>query len=240
MISADTFAPALTRLAVSLQIVPAKIINSYATFEEKAEIGRKAPIGTGPYRAVQVDVKSGVVLVKNENYKHGNDCKPAAKIGRVEINTIPDMQTQIAQLLTGGIDLIHGPSKDEADMLALNPQFKMTASQGITFFYLTMDSINRSGAAPLQNIKVRQAIARGLNRELIARSVVAGGDAVKAIDAICLRNQRGCDYTKAPPSYDLAAAKALMTEAGYPDGFDIEITAIPGSYAMAEIGRAHV
>ena len=37
VISADTFAPALTRLAVSLQIVPAKIINSYATFEEKAE-----------------------------------------------------------------------------------------------------------------------------------------------------------------------------------------------------------
>jgi peptide/nickel transport system substrate-binding protein len=54
------------------------------------------------------------------------------------------------------------------------------------------------------------------------------------VDALCTRDQLGCDYSTKPPAYDPAAAKRLLAAAGYPDGFDIELSARPGTWAIAE------
>jgi peptide/nickel transport system substrate-binding protein len=99
---------------------------------------------------------------------------------------------------------------------------------------MSLDAVGRSGNTALTELKVRQAMARALDRSALARSVIAGGAAVQPIDAMCLKNHRGCDYATAPAGFDVAAAKALLAEAGYPDGFDTEITAVPGGGNMAE------
>jgi peptide/nickel transport system substrate-binding protein len=222
---------ALAHLSVSAPILPAKLHGSYAV---KSDFGRTAPIGSGPYKVVSLDPSRGIEFVKNDAYTHGGDCKHAPQIGHIRILPIPDEQTQIAQLSTGGLDLLKVFSKDQVDMLAANPGFTVTASQGLTFHYMTMDSINRSGNAALSNLKVRQALVRAIDRKLVAKEVLAGGDEVKVLDGLCVPIQIACEFSSKPPSYDPAAARALLAEAGYPDGIDIEITATPGSQGLGE------
>jgi peptide/nickel transport system substrate-binding protein len=224
-------AVALLRLATSAPMLPAKLHQALA---DKSEFGLKVTVGTGPYKAVSVDPTAGISLVRNDAYRQANPCKPAGTINSVKIVQIPDAQTQIAQLMTGGIDLTRTTSKDQADLLAMNPLLTVTASEGISFYFMSIDAVGRSGNKALTMLKVRQAMARALDRKALAKGVIAGGDAVQPVDAMCLKNHRGCDYSTSPPSFDIAAAKALLAEAGYPDGFDTEITAVPGGGNMAE------
>ncbi|MDB5407277.1 MAG: hypothetical protein JWL84_2189 [Rhodospirillales bacterium] len=222
---------ALVRLAISAPILPAKL---HASYETKSDFGRKTPIGTGPYKVASFDSSAGIVLVRNDDYKLASNCRQGASIGRIQALPILDLQTQVAQLTVGGIDLLHTSSKDTADLLASNPLLAVTASQGMSYVYISIDAIGRSGNAALGDLKVRQALAQAMDREMVARSVLPGSDAVHAIDALCLPNQLGCDFSTKPPPYDPAAAKRLLTEAGYPDGFDVEITAFTGNYSLAE------
>ncbi len=222
---------AMIRLAISFAVLPAKL---HQPLKEKAEFGRKTPIGTGPYKAEYVDANRGVSLIRNADYKQGNDCKSAARVSRIKALPIPDIQTQVAQMNTGGLDLLHVPSKDIVDFLGSNPAYAVTASQAITFHYMAMDSINRSGNQALSNPKVRQALMQAIDRGLVAKTVVPGGDEVKQIDALCFKVQLGCAYSTKPPEFDREAARKLLAEAGYPNGFDTEITATPGSYDLGD------
>jgi peptide/nickel transport system substrate-binding protein len=231
VVTKEPTAVAMVRLATSAPIVPAKVHQALA---DKSEFGLKVNVGTGPYKAVSVDPTAGITLVRNDAYRQANPCKPAAPIGHAKITQIPDAQTQIAQLMTGGIDATRTTSKDQADLLAMNPLLAVTPSEGISFYFMSIDAAGRSGNKALTDLKVRQAMAQALDRGALARSVIPGGEAVQAIDSACLKNHRGCDYSTAPAKFDIAAAKKLLAEAGYPDGFDTEITAIPGGGNMAE------
>jgi peptide/nickel transport system substrate-binding protein len=222
---------ALTELAQALMIFPAKI---HGSFEKKVDFGRKNPIGTGPYKLVSFDPAKGFELVKNDDYHHGGDCKREASIRHVQVLSMPDEQTQIAQLVTGGIDILHAEGKDTADQLGSAPNLAATATESLTYFYMTMDSINRSGNAALSNQKVRQAIVQAIDRGLVGRSVLPGAEAMHVLDAPCLPIQAGCVTSQKPYPYDPAAAKRLLAEAGYADGFDVEITAVSITRAFAE------
>jgi peptide/nickel transport system substrate-binding protein len=222
---------ALTQLSQSLLIVPAKI---HGGFEKKIDFGRKHPIGTGPYKLVAFDSSKGFELIKNDDFHHGGDCKREAKISHVRVLAMPDEQTQIAQLVTGGIDILHAEGKETADQLGNAPNMVATATESLTYFYMTMDSINRSGNAALSNQKVRQAIVQAIDRDLVGRSVLPGAEVLHVLDAPCLVIQVGCVTTKKPYPYDPAAARKLLAEAGYADGLDVEITAVSITRAFAE------
>jgi peptide/nickel transport system substrate-binding protein len=121
---------ALIRLAVSAPILPAKL---HASYENKSDFGRKTRVGTGPYKVASFDSSAGIVLVRNKDYKLASKCRAGASIGRIQVLPIPDVQTQVAQLTVGGIDILHTGSKDTADLLAANPLLAVTASQGMSF-----------------------------------------------------------------------------------------------------------
>jgi peptide/nickel transport system substrate-binding protein len=221
----------ISRLAVSAEIVPAKLHRAY---ENKSDFGRKGPVGTGPYKAVSVDSTNGIVLARSTTFNHASPCKPAPAIANIRILPMPDLQTQIAQLTVGGIDLMKGQSKDDTEMLAQVPGIAATAIPDMGLLYLAIDSIGRSGNTALAKLKVRQAIARAVDREFVARSVMPGGEAVRSVDALCIKGQIACASSVAPPSYAPGEAKTLLAEAGYPDGFEALITVIPGIYPIAD------
>lgn len=220
----------LPRLAVGAPILPAKL---HASFPESADFGRKRPVGTGPYKVASIDSSNGAVLELNRDYRHGSDCKPAGSIGRMHAIPMPDMQTQIAQLMTGGVDLLHVAERDQVELLERNRDLAVTATQAITFHYLTMDAAGRSSNKALQDVRVRRAIVQALDRETITRAVVPGGAEAKRWDMFCFAIQRGCGGGARPLPYDLEAARRLLAEAGYANGFDVEISATPGSHDLA-------
>ncbi len=226
------FAPALVRLAMSsMPMIPKSVHGDPA---RRSEFGIKTPIGTGPYKAEFVDVNKGIMLVKNPRYPQASACKPAAAIGRVHVQPIPDQQTQIAQLAVGGLDYLKVAEKDQAAFLSADPRLAVTATQGLTFNYMAIDASGRSGNKPLADIRVRQALFRSIDRDLITKSVVAGGDEAKVLDELCFKSQFGCGFSAKPRPFDRAAAKALLTEAGYPDGFEVELLATPSVFGLAE------
>jgi peptide/nickel transport system substrate-binding protein len=221
----------LMRLSFSNQIMPAAILTKLT---DKSELGRRTPVGTGPYRVESIDASRGIMLVKNPDYKTGSATRPGPQVGRIEILPIPDMQTEIAQLITGGIDVIYGASKDQTEQLAKDPRLAVTPIEGIDIFYVSLDAVNRSGNEALSKQDVRKALMMAIDRQLLAKNVVAGGDAAHPVDGMCVRTMVGCDYSNAPPPYNLAEAKKLLAAAGYPNGFPLEITSQPGAQAMAE------
>ena len=228
----DPVSTDLVQLATNTIILPAKI---FSALKDKSEFGRKTPIGTGPYKLVSLDSSKGIVLTKNDAYVSPGPWRPAASIGRVEILPVPDQQTQIAQLQTGGVDLIHDVPKDLAEQISADPRMAITVAPGLNFHYMLMDAAGRSGNEALKKQAVRKALSQAIDRALLAKTVVPGGDKAKAIDALCVPVQIGCGGGVTPaPAYDLAAAKKALADAGLSGGFDVSIISNPGSEQMAE------
>ena len=194
------------------------------------------PIGTGPYRAVQVDDAKGIVFQRNPAYKHGNPAKPGSPIGRITIQPILEEGTRIAQLLAGNLDMIQVPYA-QAEALARDPRFALSVVQGGSFTYVAFDAAGRSGAKPVTDERVRRALVMAIDKPALRR-LVAGEAKIDAPGAMCWKAQAGCDYSVPLPPYDPAAAKKLLAEAGYPQGFDIEITTFFGQVSDIAVAVA--
>lgn len=196
------------------------------------------PIGTGPYRAVQVDDAKGIVLERNPAYRHGNPAKPGGAIGRITIQPILEEGTRIAQLLAGNLDMIQ-VAYAQAEGLSRDPRFALSVVQGGSFMYAAFDAAGRSGAKPVTDARVRRALVMAIDKPALLR-LLAGDAKIEAPGAMCWKAQVGCDYSAPLPKHDLATAKKLLAEAGYPQGFDIEITTFigtPRDIAVAVAGQ---
>jgi peptide/nickel transport system substrate-binding protein len=222
---------ALARLATSTPIYPKHV---HSKFEKRGEFGRKAPIGTGPYKAEFVDPSRGIKLVRYDGYVSPGPWSPKASIKTILIQPMPELQTQIAQLMTGGLDVILEAPKDQSEQLAQSPTVKSTAIKNTVYYYANFDAAGRSDQKALANRDVRRAIVMAINRQALADAVIAGGKLVELLDTPCTPSQVACKATVSPAKFDPKEAKALLAKAGYPNGFDLDITSIPGAHELAE------
>jgi peptide/nickel transport system substrate-binding protein len=208
----------------------------FGKLEDKADFGRKTPVGTGPYKVVSLDATKGIELVRNDAYASASPFHPAGRIVRVRSVPMADMQTQIAGIMTGTLDLIHNVPRDQAEQLGETGQFRVTYASTANYGYIMMDAAGRSGNAALAKPAVRKAIELAVDRESLRRNILPGGGNAQLIDALCDDWEIDCPdkIATTPPPPDLAAAKKLLAEAGYPDGFDLEITTYSYSRATAE------
>ena len=87
------------------------------TADGKKDYGAVAPVGTGPYQFVESKPGEYVLWAKNDAYFDGSP-KGKPSIGNIRFRTIKEMNTQIAELLTGGLDWIWDVPKDQAERLA--------------------------------------------------------------------------------------------------------------------------
>ncbi len=212
----EIFAPAIEYLSTSVVMYP----NEYYQEVGKDGYGR-APVGTGPYKAAEVVPGKRLVLEKNENYFGGGKGQP--HIGKVVMRFIPEANTQIAELLSGNADLIWRLSKEQGEKLSGRDGINVVAGETMRVGYLQFDSSGSSGESPLTNQKVRQAISYAINRQAIVENLMGGG---QVINLACYPTQFGCESPDAPIyNYDPEKAKALLAEAGYPDGFEIDFYA---------------
>ena len=206
------FPAALEYIAMVLPIYP-KIYR-----EQVGAAFSTQPIGTGPYTITEVQADRHINFVRNESYFDGPKGKPAIKY--LVIEEVADASVELGRLLSGEADWVWNVSADQLPKLAAMPMLQTATSESMRVAYLDMDAAGRTGADnPLTSIKVRQAILYALDRATMAKQFMPPGSRV--LDAPCYPTQFGCEATVATRyEYDPAKARALLTEAGYKDGFD--------------------
>jgi peptide/nickel transport system substrate-binding protein len=210
--------------------------------EYYAQVGPKGmnekPVGSGPFRVVEHAFGKYVRLVRNPDYFKDSP-KPQPQIDKLEIRFIPDGQTRVAEMLSGGLDLIMSVAPDQAQQLTAVPNLQVVSGETMRYVFLQMDTLDNTPAPPLRDIRVRQAIAHAIDRETMVKSLV--GQGARVIHTPCFPAQFGCSDQGAPRyAYDPAKAKQLLKEAGVPDGFELDLYAYrerPQTEAM--IGYLH-
>ena len=193
----------------------------------------KAPIGAGPYKITKVEPGVSIDFERFDDYWAGSPKgKPAIK--KMSVRFVPDATTEMTELLAGRADWIWNLNPDQFDNVNKLPTLTAVRKESMRVGFMQLDAAGRTGADnPITKEKVRQAIFHAIDRQAIADKLVTGGSRVPP--APCFPPQFGCDAEAAVLyDYNPAKAKQLLAEAGYPDGFDVELA----SYVLPQWGAA--
>lgn len=177
------------------------------------------PVGTGPYKFAEYTQGQKLVLEKNEDYHTVDFRKP--EVERVEFRIMTDPNAILMALKSGDLDIA---SISPANMEVVGDNFEIMADKRNL---VQLMALNHS-VAPFDNEKVRQAINYAINKQEII-DVVVNGQGVQ-VESF-LSPAMAYYYNDEIKGYeqDIEKAKALLTEAGYPDGFTMTIT-VPSNY----------
>ncbi len=171
--------------------------------------------GTGMYVMTSYIPNEQVVLEKNPNY-----WKESNNIEKYILNIQPDPNTQMMTLSTGDIDIAMNMTDDTMAELegSENIQIVNDATKMIGFVMMNMDE---TYGGPVSEPKVQQAIRKALDYSGI--QMICGEGTITPYNIIQVgfmgsKGERPVDYT------NIEEAKQLLAEAGYPDGFDVDLT----------------
>src|SRR5215510_12862622 len=189
----------------------AQVMQSDKVIKDKgSEWMQENPIGTGPYKLVRWQKKQEHLLVRNDDYWGP---KPAFKYVRVRI--IPEQATQIAELISGGVDIIKAVPPDQMDVINKSGAARTTTSPILRTAFIQLDQNGRAGANPMQDKRVRLAANLAVDIDSIIKHVLNGlADRTSTtVNPMAF----GFDPGLKPFKQDLAQAKKLLAEAGYPN-----------------------
>src|SRR4029077_19663675 len=164
------------------------------------------PVGTGPFKFVEWKATDYLKVSKFDGYWH----KGLPKVDSITWKPVVDSNSRAAVMQTGEAHFTYPVPYEMADLLKVKPDLELVAAPSIIVRYLSMNTQQK----PFDNPKVRQAINYAINKDAVAK-VAFGGYATPA-DAIVPEGVEFSVKTGVWP-YDVAKAKALMAEAGYPN-----------------------
>jgi peptide/nickel transport system substrate-binding protein len=187
----------------------------------------RAAIGTGPYRFVRWAPSDRVVLERHESY-----WGPKPDFQRVTFRPIPNDVARVASLLAGDVDIIENIPTADVKGLRSDPKITVSSALSVRMMYLHLDRHRevsphmtaKDGSPipnPLHNLKVRQALSAAINRQAIVERLMEN-EAEPAAQFLAPRYPGSSQKLK-PTPFDLNRARALLAEAGYPNGFRITL-----------------
>jgi peptide/nickel transport system substrate-binding protein len=187
----------------------------------------KASIGTGPFKFKEYVPGDRIVMERNESY-WGE--KPMWTV--VTFKPIKSGPSRVAALLAGDVDLIEQTPTVDLERLKKEPGVALSDGISNRVIYLHLDHARddspfvkaKDGSAiknPLKDLRVRRAISKAINRDLIVERVMEGV-AIKA-GQLLPEGFFGVSDKLEPEAYDPEGAKKLLAEAGLPDGFKLTI-----------------
>jgi peptide/nickel transport system substrate-binding protein len=183
---------------------------------------RKAPIGAGPYKFVSFNAGVNLVLESFDQYWR----KPPS-VKRLVLKVIPDESTRLAALKAGEVDIAYSIRGELAEQLRRIPglTLKPVVVQGSFWLYFPEQWDAKS---PWHDVRVRQAANFALDRETINQALTLG---YSHVTGSIMPDIFDFYWAPPPPIYDPVKARHLLTEAGYPNGFDAGFYTCDSSYA---------
>lgn len=193
------------------------------------------PVGSGPFRFVGYQPRTAIKFERNPSYFEQG--KPY--FDAMEYRIISDVTALTNAVMSGQVNFSNEiPAKDWSKVRG-NPGLAAQTLEGSRYYWL----LPNNSKAPLDNPKVRQAVAVAINRKAIAQGAFFG-QATPILGGVVPEwnwGYAGLEFFK--PEGDPARAKALLAEAGHPEGFEISMTiasSFPPMMAMAPIVQANL
>lgn len=169
------------------------------------------PVGTGPFRVASA--RAGLIeLEANPEYWAG-----PPRLKRVVFRRLPDEESLVIALLAGDVDLTSAVGQDRVERLRDDPRLTLDSRTGLNVAFLTINNER----APFRDVRVRQALARGVDRAEIVRQTLDGhGEPARNPLPPSLW---GYDRHTKDLMLDRPGARRLLAEAGFPKGLDAEL-----------------
>ena len=211
----------LTALLVGAMVAP----GHYAGLDDaQAAI---QPVGTGPYLVQEWVRDERIVLTPNPTH-----WGPAAAFDEIVWRPVPEASTRLAELEVGQADIVANiPPEASGRLDALDGVDIRSVATGQRFYI----GLRHDEGGPLADARVRQALNYAVDVDLIIETLLGGLGAPRA----SLLNEPHLDTTLEPFGYDPERARALLAEAGYPDGFDMTLMSPSGRYTRdLEVSQA--
>ena len=179
--------------------------------------------GTGPFMIKSREPGVRTVFVANPNYW----TKVESNVTEAVFTPIGNAATRVAALISGDIDMMEPAPLQDLERLAADPALKVVQGPELRTIFLGMDQSrdellysNVKGKNPFKDHRVRQAFYQAIDENAIARTVMRGAATPSGVMiAPGIRGFPKDLNTRLP--FDPVAAKKLLTEAGYPNGFEV-------------------
>jgi peptide/nickel transport system substrate-binding protein len=201
-------------------------------------------VGTGPYKFAEFIPGEKIVYVRNDEY--WGEKEPWDK---VTVKLIGKPATRLAALLAGDVDIINNVPSEDLTRLKSNHNITLSRTVSSRIMHICLDSYrevptliwdnngNPMKKNPLKDPRVRKAISLAIDRHAIVKHVLEGVG-IPAGQVIA-EGFFGHNPALKAPKQDIAQAKELLKEAGYPDGFQMEFDTSSGRYFNSpEVGQA--
>jgi peptide/nickel transport system substrate-binding protein len=215
---ADVQAPTATRVVIKLAKPLGPFLRDIA--EQSFGIGSPTainadpkafeikPVGSGPYMVAEWQRDDHITLVANPKYRG-----PKPGYQTVVIRDIPDQATSVLSIQKGDIDMLTDPRPDDAKALAKQTGLTVVEQPSNNVSYVAMHVEKK----PFGDVRVRRAVAYALDAATMAKSLYSSGAMVA--DNWTPPGMLGENPTVKAYAHDVAKARALLAEAGFPHGF---------------------
>lgn len=215
--------PLLLERMVFFPIVPKKYFERVGP----QVFAEQAPVGSGPYKFVEWKRDQYLRLERFDGHWRG-----PAPIKTLIIRVIPETATQVAELKTGGIDIMRNLPPDLMPDLKAHPSTYVSTAPILRTHYVQLDM----RSPPFDKREVRQAANYAIDRQAIADKLMGGLGRV--VPTMVNPMAYGYDPTVEPYGYDPTRAKELLKQAGYPNGVAIMLHVGTSSAFFRQLAEA--
>jgi peptide/nickel transport system substrate-binding protein/glutathione transport system substrate-binding protein len=171
------------------------------------------PVGTGPFRFVEWQDNASFKLVRNDNY-----WKPGLPyLDGIEMRIVNELNTALRTVVSGEADVVTNMQPTQKVIADRSPNLVVKVGPSLTFYGAFLNY----GRPPLDDLRVRRALNYAIDRDEINKVIALGLG--QPSSAILAKEHWAYDPSTANHyTHDIGKANALLAEAGYPDGLEIE------------------
>lgn len=198
----------------STSIVPEKVVK-----EMGDDAFGRSPVGSGPFKFVSWTAGDNITVERNDGY-----WGEKAVLRTVKFRVITESASRTIDLESGGVDITLGLPTTDADRIEQNPDTQLIISTGATDRYIAFNCQKDI----FKDKRVRQALNYATDKESI-RVVCYGENTSEKMDSVVPSTLPGHTADLVQYDYDVEKAKALLEEAGFGDGMEIEFMYLANS-----------